>query len=77
MILQEGTDSTIEQLNEVQQVMFCTTNLFFVFNDGCPQNQGIVDETTNAQIDTLILDNRKKLNQIIGMSLLSMSPAES
>lgn len=29
------------------------------------QNQGIVDETTNAQIDTLILDNRKKLNQII------------
>ncbi|KAI0931689.1 hypothetical protein AcV5_004880 [Taiwanofungus camphoratus] len=29
------------------------------------QNQGISDETTNAQIDTLILDNRKKLNQII------------
>lgn len=32
----------------------------------CDQNQGLVDETTNAQIDTLILDNRKKLNQIIG-----------
>ena len=31
------------------------------------QSQGLVDETTNAQIDTLILDNRKKLNQIIGM----------
>ncbi|KAL5535815.1 SLA2 [Sanghuangporus sanghuang] len=29
------------------------------------QTQGIVDEATNAQIDTLILDNRKKLNQII------------
>ncbi|KAI0275039.1 cytoskeleton assembly control protein [Gloeopeniophorella convolvens] len=29
------------------------------------QNQGLVDEATNAQIDTLILDNRKKLNQII------------
>ncbi|KAH6916954.1 cytoskeleton assembly control protein [Coprinopsis sp. MPI-PUGE-AT-0042] len=29
------------------------------------QNQGLMDETTNAQIDTLILDNRKKLNQII------------
>jgi hypothetical protein len=29
------------------------------------QNQGIVDLATNAQIDTLILDNRKKLNQII------------
>ncbi|KAF8898982.1 ANTH domain-containing protein [Infundibulicybe gibba] len=47
MILQEGMDSTIQQLSEAQQ------------------NQGIVDETTNAQIDTLILDNRKKLNQII------------
>ncbi|THH33127.1 hypothetical protein EUX98_g1072 [Antrodiella citrinella] len=29
------------------------------------QNQGITDEATNAQIDTLILDNRKKLNTII------------
>ncbi|KAN0133230.1 cytoskeleton assembly control protein [Lactarius tabidus] len=29
------------------------------------QNQGFADEATNAQIDTLILDNRKKLNQII------------
>jgi hypothetical protein len=36
----------------------------------CCQNQGIVDETTNAQIDTLILDNRKKLNQIIGQKFL-------
>ena len=30
------------------------------------QNQGLNEEATNAQIDTLILDNRKKLNQIIG-----------
>jgi hypothetical protein len=30
------------------------------------QNQGLVDETTNAQIDIFILDSRKKLNQIIG-----------
>ncbi|KAF8640930.1 hypothetical protein AX17_000577 [Amanita inopinata Kibby_2008] len=29
------------------------------------QNQGLIDDTTNAQIDTLILDSRKKLNQII------------
>ncbi|KAH9982866.1 cytoskeleton assembly control protein [Lactifluus volemus] len=29
------------------------------------QTQGLTDEATNAQIDTLILDNRKKLNQII------------
>lgn len=47
LILQEGMDSTLQQLSETHQ------------------NQGIVDETTNAQIDTLILDNRKKLNQII------------
>ena len=32
----------------------------------CLQNQGLADETANVQIDTLILDNRKKLNQIIG-----------
>ncbi|KAL6298702.1 ANTH domain-containing protein [Sparassis latifolia] len=46
-ILQEGMDSTIQQLSEAQQ------------------NQGISEEATNTQIDTLILDNRKKLNQII------------
>ena len=33
------------------------------------QSQGIADETTNAQIDTLILDNRKKLHDIIAESL--------
>ena len=33
------------------------------------QTQGIAVEATNAQIDTLILDNRKKLNQIIGKRL--------
>ena len=36
----------------------------------CLQNQGLADETANAQIDTLILDNRKKLNQIIGKDLM-------
>ncbi|KAH8119873.1 ANTH domain-containing protein [Phellopilus nigrolimitatus] len=46
-ILQEGMDTTIQQLSEAQQT------------------QGFVDQATNAQIDTLILDNRKKLNQII------------
>ncbi|KAG8992712.1 sla2 Src-like adaptor 2 [Tulasnella sp. JGI-2019a] len=29
------------------------------------QNQGLTDQALNTQIDTLILDNRKKLNQII------------
>ncbi|KIJ22116.1 hypothetical protein PAXINDRAFT_105954 [Paxillus involutus ATCC 200175] len=47
MILQEGMDSTIQQLSEAQQ------------------HQGLTEEATDAQIDTLILDNRKKLNQII------------
>ncbi|OBZ68605.1 Endocytosis protein end4 [Grifola frondosa] len=46
-ILQEGMDSTIQQLSDAQQ------------------NQGLTEEATNTQIDTLILDNRKKLNQII------------
>jgi hypothetical protein len=31
------------------------------------ENQTTQDDATNTQIDTLILDNRKKLNQIIGM----------
>ena len=35
------------------------------------QNQGIAEETTNTQIDTLILDNRKKLNTIIGKHKMS------
>ncbi|KAK2461575.1 hypothetical protein APHAL10511_006038 [Amanita phalloides] len=29
------------------------------------RNQGLIDETTNAEIDNLVLDQRKKLNQII------------
>jgi hypothetical protein len=65
LILQEGMDATIQQLSESQQVMF-------VFRCVQPpltssQNQTFQDDATNAQIDTLILDNRKKLNQIIGM----------
>lgn len=68
MILQEGMDSTIQRLSELQQVR----STFFFWQSLAPlisaiQNQGIADEATNAQIDTLILDNRKKLNQIIGM----------
>lgn len=61
------------QSNNCQKLKRCVTvnlktsrYLDFVYH----QNQGLVDETTNAQIDTLILDNRKKLNQIIGMFFL-------
>jgi len=64
-ILQAGMDSTIEQLNESRQVF--STPSISIPDLTSLQSQGLVDETTNAQIDTLILDNRKKLNQIIGM----------
>lgn len=36
------------------------------------QNQGLAEDTVNAQIDTLILDSRKKLNAIIGMYIASV-----
>ena len=65
-VLQEGMDQSLQQLADAQQVwsiLHCT-RLFGVLIPS--QNQGIVEETTNAQIDTLILDNRKKLNAIIG-----------
>jgi huntingtin-interacting protein 1-related protein len=62
-ILQEGMDATIKQLHESQQVR----PLINMFDEAYPlQDQSFVDQATNAQIDTLILDNRKKLNQIIG-----------
>ena len=66
-ILQEGVDSTLQQLSEVQQV--CSRKLIGGLLAYGKQNQGFADEATNAQIDTLILDNRKKLNQIIGTFL--------
>ncbi|ESK98140.1 cytoskeleton assembly control protein [Moniliophthora roreri MCA 2997] len=47
MILNEGMDSTLQQLDEAQQ------------------DRGLIDETNSIQIDTLILDHRKKLNEII------------
>ncbi|KAF8711755.1 I/LWEQ domain, partial [Rhizoctonia solani] len=56
-ILQEEMDSTIQKMAEMQMDL--------------QTSQGIVEETTNAQIDTLILDNRKKLNQIIDSILQS------
>lgn len=46
-ILQEGMDSTIQQMNTLSLT------------------QGASDEAVNAQIDTIILDNTKKLNSII------------
>ncbi|KDQ17755.1 hypothetical protein BOTBODRAFT_144059 [Botryobasidium botryosum FD-172 SS1] len=46
-IIQEGLDTTIQQMSEIQQT------------------QVFADDATNAQLDTLILDHRKKLNQII------------
>ncbi|PKI86009.1 sla2 Src-like adaptor 2 [Malassezia vespertilionis] len=47
LIVQEGMDSTIRQLNEVHL------------------EQGTSDDALNAQIDTVILDNSRKLSAII------------
>lgn len=66
-ILQEGMDTTLQQLSEVQQVGFEMAHQLNVSSQSI-QTQGFADEATNAQIDTLILDNRKRLNQIIGTS---------
>jgi hypothetical protein len=66
-ILQAGMDTTLQQLSDAQQV--CSRKLIGRLLAHDKQNQGFADEATNAQIDTLILDNRKKLNQIIGTSL--------
>lgn len=52
-VMQEGMDSTIKQLTDLQL------------------NQGDNDSAVNAQIDTLILDNDKKLNAIIDSILQS------
>ncbi|QRW11818.1 endocytosis protein end4 [Ceratobasidium sp. AG-Ba] len=56
-ILQEEMDSTIQKMAEMQLELKTT--------------QDITEETANQQIDTLILDNRKKLNQIIDSILQS------
>lgn len=45
--------------------MWVSSSVFSRSNAGL-QSQGLLDDTTTAQIDTLILDNRKKLNDIIG-----------
>ena len=71
MILQAAMDNTIEQLSDAQQVQLSLlTKKKRSFSFHFLQNQGLADETANAQIDTLILDNRKKLNQIIGEDLM-------
>lgn len=44
--MQEGMDTTIRQISELQN------------------NQGETDEAVNAQIDTLVLDQEKKFNEM-------------
>ncbi|KAI5454650.1 sla2 Src-like adaptor 2 [Naganishia albida] len=46
-IMQEGMDTTLQQMNELQQ------------------REGETDTAFTAQVDTLILDHRKQLNEII------------
>ncbi|PPR00025.1 hypothetical protein CVT24_009034, partial [Panaeolus cyanescens] len=52
-----------EKDQEIEILQAGMDNTLEQLNDA--QQASIIDETTNAQIDTLILDNRKKLNQII------------
>ena len=35
------------------------------------KDQGLVDATTNAEIDIVLLDHRKKLNEIISMHIFT------
>ncbi|KAG8954966.1 sla2 Src-like adaptor 2 [Tulasnella sp. 424] len=50
------------QLNELEESL---RSKQIQIEDLLRQTQGLTDQALNAQIDTLILDNRKKLNQII------------
>lgn len=66
-LLQEGLDSTIRQMSDAQQV--CRSHSWRSLNTEVGvilKSQTMSDQATNAQIDTLILDNRKRLNHIIG-----------
>ncbi len=67
-IAEEGMTSALTQLTEIQQVRL-EHHLQWVVDVFLFQTQGLTDQALNAQIDTLILDNRKKLNQIIGKSV--------
>ncbi|KAF8922075.1 ANTH domain-containing protein [Mucidula mucida] len=70
-----GASDDLDRLREEkdQEIMFMQEGMDKTLEDlaEAQANQGIVDETTNAQIDTLILDNRKKLNEIIDSILQS------
>ncbi|PFH54873.1 hypothetical protein AMATHDRAFT_72640 [Amanita thiersii Skay4041] len=65
----DGASDNLERLREEkdQEIMILQEGMDSTIKElsEAQQNQGLIDETTNAQIDTLILDNRKKLNQII------------
>ena len=63
LILQEGMDMH-HQATYWQQVLLRIWDWHKWINFS--QQQGIVDGTISAQMDTLILDNCKKLDQIIG-----------
>jgi hypothetical protein len=65
----DNTSGDMERLSEEkdQEILILQETLDASIRNlsDAQQEQGLTDETTNAQFDTLILDNRKKLNQII------------
>lgn len=67
-IAEEGMETALGQLAEIQQVSGTLYRSHCQTLTAPNQTQGLTDQALNAQIDTLILDNRKKLNQIIGTS---------
>lgn len=66
LVLDESMTQTIRQLQEAQQVIIFHSS--FTFSpDKLSKNMRDLDGANDTQIDTLILDNQKKLNQIIGV----------
>jgi hypothetical protein len=74
-IMQEGMDTTLQQMSELQQVCICgypsRANLLTYLDQ---QREGETDTAFTAQVDTLILDHRKQLNEIIGQSSSLLRP---
>ena len=59
LIMQEGMDSTLQELSDLRLVSLVSKNRLMI------QTQGDTTTAFDAQVDTLILDHRKELNAII------------
>jgi hypothetical protein len=68
--MQEGMDTTLQQMSELQQVstVHQVNRISGLIVAGKTKREGETDTAFTAQVDTLILDHRKQLNEIIGAS---------